>query len=110
MRLGKTCEISVYDVLVGDVVFLEPGDMVLVNGIFINRHGVKYDESSATGESDLLKKHLVEDVYRAIEKHNNVKKIDPFIISGAKVSEGVGSFLVTVTGIYLIYGKTIMSL
>lgn len=110
IRSGKTREISVHDVLAGDVVLLEPGDMVPVDGIFIEGHGVKCDESSATGESDLLKKHPAEDVFRAMENHESVKKMDPFILSGAKVSEGVGSFMVTATGIHSTYGKTMMSL
>lgn len=110
VRSGQTQEISVYDVLVGDVVLLEPGDMVPVDGIFIDGHNVKCDESSATGESDLLRKTPAEDVFRAMEAHENVQKLDPFIISGAKVSEGVGSFLVTATGIHSSFGKTMMSL
>ena len=110
VRSGKTREISVHDVLVGDVVLLEPGDMVPVDGIFIEGHGVKCDESSATGESDLLKKYPAEEVFRALENRENVKKMDPFILSGAKVSEGVGSFLVTATGIHSTHGKTMMSL
>ncbi|TKA64562.1 hypothetical protein B0A49_08263, partial [Cryomyces minteri] len=110
VRSGKTQEISVYDILAGDVVLLEPGDMIPVDGIFIEGHNIKCDESSATGESDLLKKTPAEDVFRAMEAHEPLKKMDPFIISGAKVTEGVGSFLVTATGINSSYGKTMMSL
>jgi Ca2+-transporting ATPase len=110
IRSGKLQEVSVYDVLVGDVLNLEPGDMVPVDGILIQGHGLKCDESSATGESDLLKKTSAEDAWRAIENHEPLKKIDPFILSGAKVSEGVGTFMVTATGIHSGYGKTMMSL
>ncbi|KAK5001171.1 plasma membrane calcium, partial [Cryomyces antarcticus] len=110
VRSGKTQEISVYDILAGDVVLLEPGDMIPVDGIFIEGHNVKCDESSATGESDLLKKTPAEEVFRAMEAHEPLKKMDPFIISGAKVTEGVGSFLVTATGVNSSYGKTMMSL
>ncbi|KAL1961951.1 hypothetical protein VTN77DRAFT_732 [Rasamsonia byssochlamydoides] len=110
IRSGKTVEISVYDVLVGDVMHLEPGDLVPVDGILIEGHNVKCDESSTTGESDLLRKHNGDDVYRAIENRENLSKLDPFIVSGAKVSEGVGKFLVTATGPNSIYGKTLMSL
>ncbi|KAF2103115.1 plasma membrane calcium-transporting ATPase 3 [Rhizodiscina lignyota] len=110
IRSGKTREINVHDIFVGDVVLLEPGDMVPVDGVFIEGHGVKCDESSATGESDLLRKTPADEVYDAIDKHMDLKKMDPFILSGAKVSEGVGSFLVTSTGIHSSYGKTMMSL
>lgn len=110
IRSGKTVEISIHDVLVGDVMHLEPGDLVPVDGVFITGHNVKCDESSATGESDILRKTPGSDVYQAIERHENLKKIDPLILSGAKVSEGVGTFLVTAVGVNSIYGKTLMSL
>ncbi len=110
IRSGKSREISVYDVLVGDVVHLEPGDMIPVDGIFISGHNVKCDESSATGESDNLKKTSGDEVYEAIEGHKNLEKIDPFIISGGKVTEGIGTFLVTAVGVNSSYGKTLMSL
>ncbi|KAJ6191859.1 hypothetical protein J3E72DRAFT_413366 [Bipolaris maydis] len=110
IRSGTTREISVYDIFVGDVVNLEPGDMIPVDGILIQGHGIKCDESSATGESDLLKKISGDEAYKAIERHDNLKKVDPFILSGAKVSEGVGTFMVTATGVHSSYGKTMMSL
>lgn len=109
-RSGRTEEISVHDVLVGDLMLLEAGDMVPVDGILIEGHDLKCDESSATGESDVLRKTPGEEVYRTIEQHEDLKKMDPFIISGAKVSEGVGTFLVTATGMNSTYGRTMMSL
>ncbi|KAJ5082654.1 ATPase P-type K/Mg/Cd/Cu/Zn/Na/Ca/Na/H-transporter [Penicillium argentinense] len=110
IRSGKTAEVSIHDIMVGDVMHMEPGDMVPVDGILIDGHGVTCDESSATGESDLLRKTPGDDVYRAIEQHQDLKKMDPFIVSGAKVSEGVGTFLVTATGIHSTHGRTMMSL
>lgn len=110
VRSGKSREISVYNILVGDVVHLEPGDVIPVDGIFISGHNVKCDESSATGESDNLKKNSGDEVYDAIETHKNLGKLDPFIISGGKVTEGVGTFLVTAVGVNSSYGKTMMSL
>ncbi|KAJ5664008.1 ATPase P-type K/Mg/Cd/Cu/Zn/Na/Ca/Na/H-transporter [Penicillium longicatenatum] len=110
IRSGKTAEVSIHDLVVGDVMHLEPGDMVPVDGILIDGHDVKCDESSATGESDILRKTPGDEVYRAIEHHEDLRKMDPFIISGAKVSEGVGKFLVTATGVNATHGRTLMSL
>ncbi|KAH6678620.1 hypothetical protein B0J14DRAFT_327021 [Halenospora varia] len=110
IRSGRTREISVFDVLVGDVMHLEPGDMIPVDGIFIEGHNVRCDESQTTGESDLIRKHPADVVYAAIEDHQSLRKLDPFILSGAQVTEGVGTFLVTSTGVNSSYGKTMMSL
>ncbi len=55
IRSGKSVQISVHDITVGDVLHVEPGDAVPADGIFISGHGVKCDESSATGESDQMK-------------------------------------------------------
>ncbi|KAK5030133.1 plasma membrane calcium [Exophiala sideris] len=110
VRSGRTQELSVYDVLVGDVMHLEPGNLIPVDGIFIDGHNVRCDESSATGESDIIRKTAADEVYHAIENHQTLKKLDPFILSGAKVSEGVGTFLVTSVGVNSSYGKTLMSL
>ncbi len=110
IRSGKSREISVHDLLVGDVMHLEPGDLIPVDGIFISGHNVKCDESSATGESDLLKKSSGDEVCEAIDAHHSVAKMDPFIISGGKVAEGIGTFLVTAVGVNSCYGKTMMSL
>ncbi|KAL1306966.1 hypothetical protein AAFC00_005601 [Neodothiora populina] len=110
IRSGKTQEISIHDIFAGDVMLLEPGDMVPVDGILIEGHGVKCDESSATGESDIMKKTAADEVWRVMEAHEPLKKLDPFILSGAKVQEGVGKFLVVATGVNSGYGRTMMSL
>lgn len=110
VRSGKTQEISIYDIFAGDVMLLEPGDMVPVDGVLIEGHGVKCDESSATGESDILRKTAADEVWRVMEAKEPLRKLDPFILSGAKVQEGVGKFLVVATGVNSGYGKTMMSL
>lgn len=102
--------ISVHDITVGDILHLEPGDAIPADGIFITGHGVKCDESSATGESDQMKKTPGEEVWQRIQDGTATAKLDPFIISGSKVLEGVGTYLVTSVGINSSYGKILMSL
>lgn len=109
-RSGKTQEINVYDLLVGDILLVEPGDVIPADGIFITGSGVKCDESSATGESDLLKKTPGDEALRAIEARESLKKIDPFMLSGGKVTEGIGKMLVTAVGVHSSHGKTMMAL
>ena len=110
IRSGRTQEVSVYDILVGDVVHLEPGDLIPVDGIFIEGHNVKCDESQATGESDIIRKRPADEVYASIENHESLRKFDPFILSGSQVTEGIGTFLATSTGVNSSYGRTLMSL
>ncbi|KAL1875860.1 plasma membrane calcium [Diaporthe australafricana] len=110
VRSGKTIELSVFDILVGDMLHLEPGDMIPVDGILIEGFNVKCDESQATGESDVIRKRPADEVYAAIENGENLAKMDPFIQSGARVMEGVGTFMATSVGIHSSYGKTLMAL
>lgn len=109
-RSGKEMQISVYKVLVGDVVHLKPGDLIPVDGIFISGHGVKCDESSATGESDQMKKTAADEVWKQMQNGGSYENLDCFIISGSKVLEGVGFFIVTSVGTHSSYGKTMMAL
>lgn len=112
IRSGNPMTISVHDVNVGDVMLLEPGDVIPVDGIYISGHNLSCDESSATGESDLIKKVAADDVLHALlhEEAPKLKKLDPFIISGAKVLDGMGTFLVTGVGQNSSHGRTMMSL
>ncbi|KAK4946981.1 plasma membrane calcium [Elasticomyces elasticus] len=110
IRSGKSVQVSVYDITVGDVLHLEPGDAVPADGVFTSGHGIKCDESSATGESDQMKKTPGQEVWQRIQDGTATAKLDPFIISGAKVLEGVGTYLVTSVGKNSSYGKIMMSL
>ncbi|KAI0198134.1 calcium-translocating P-type ATPase [Astrocystis sublimbata] len=110
IRSGKSYTINVREILVGDVLHLEPGDLVPVDGVLIDGHELKCDESSATGESDAVKKTPAGQVMSSLESgSSSSKNLDPFIISGAKVLEGVGTFLCTSVGVHSSFGKIMMS-
>ncbi|KKP05770.1 Ca2+-transporting ATPase [Trichoderma harzianum] len=112
IRSGSPMAVSVYDVVVGDVMLLEPGDIIPVDGVFVQGHSLSCDESSVTGESDLAKKVPADDVQQVLlnDEGSELKSLDPFIISGARVLDGVGSFLVTSVGQNSSHGRTMMSL
>ncbi|KAF3158950.1 Calcium-transporting ATPase 10, plasma membrane-type [Orbilia oligospora] len=110
MRSGKAVQISVYDILVGDILYLEPGDMIPADGVFVSGHNVKCDESSATGEIDQIKKTPADECMVQMMAGANIKKLDPFILSGGKVLEGVGTYLVTSVGVNSSHGKIMMAL
>ncbi|KAL4786150.1 hypothetical protein BJX76DRAFT_346433 [Aspergillus varians] len=110
IRSGNPVMISIFDITVGDVLKIEPGDSIPADGILISGHGIKCDESSATGESDQMKKTDGFEVSRQIAEGVANKKLDPFMISGSNVLEGVGSYLVTSVGKYSSYGRILLSL
>ena len=110
IRSGKSILISVFDVMVGDVLHLESGDSIPADGILINGHGIRCDESSATGESDAIRKTGGQEVWDRIEEGTATSKLDPFIISGSKVLEGVGTYLVTSVGVNSSFGKIMVGL
>ena len=110
VRSGRSILISVFDVMVGDVLHMESGDSIPADGLLIEGHGLKCDESSATGESDAMRKTAGEDVWMRIEEGTATSKLDPFIISGSKVLEGVGTYLVTSVGVNSSHGKVVKAM
>lgn len=106
-RDGKERLLNVHDVVVGDVLELEPGEIVPVDGVFLQGHNVRCDESSATGESDAIRKvPYTEAVERAqAEKGAHT---DCFMLSGSKVMEGSGRYVVIGVGERSQYGKIMM--
>ncbi|OQR83807.1 P-type ATPase (P-ATPase) Superfamily [Achlya hypogyna] len=83
LRDGAPCEVSKFDLVVGDIVRLDVGDILPADGVVIQSHDLKLDESAMTGESFLMLKDKV---------------TAPFLFSGTKVMEGMGSMLVLCVG------------
>lgn len=52
IRDGSVLNTSIYNILVGDVLLLEDGDSIPVDGIVIDSNELTTDESNVTGESD----------------------------------------------------------
>jgi P-type Ca2+ transporter type 2C len=95
--------------VVGDILHLEPGDLIPVDGVLPEGHNVITDESAATGESDALKKVPAEYALNNTESGSKFSnKFDPFILSGGKVLEGVGKYVVTAVGPNSYHGRTMM--
>ncbi|OMO53213.1 Cation-transporting P-type ATPase [Corchorus capsularis] len=94
VRGGRRVEISIYDIVVGDVIPLNIGDQVPADGILISGHSLAIDESSMTGESDIV--------------HKDMKQ--PFLMSGCKVADGSGKMLATGVGINTEWGLLMANL
>ncbi|KAL3632815.1 Calcium-transporting ATPase 9, plasma membrane-type [Castilleja foliolosa] len=94
IRGGRRDKISIYDIVVGDVLPLKIGDQVPADGILMNGHSLAIDESSMTGESKIVQKD-----------HKS-----PFLMSGCKVADGAGTMLVTGVGINTEWGLLMASI
>ncbi|WFD39356.1 P-type Ca(2+) transporter [Malassezia japonica] len=89
LRSGTKHQVDVHDVLVGDIC----------------------DESSATGESDMISKLPYDEYTKELDSATGpLKHKSCFMISGSKVLEGVGEFAVTAVGPMSFNGKLMMSL
>jgi magnesium-transporting ATPase (P-type) len=60
-------QIPIKDIVVGDICQVKYGDLLPADGVVVQSNDLKVDESSLTGESDLIKKH---------------ESRDPFLLSG----------------------------
>ncbi|KAI9282250.1 PMCA-type calcium-translocating P-type ATPase [Sporodiniella umbellata] len=91
LRGGLAQQIYIQDIVVGDIMFIEPGDLLNVDCLYIEGHNIRCDESDATGESNPVKKNA-----------------DGIIISGSKVLQGVAKVLVIAVGENSFYGRAMM--
>jgi Ca2+-transporting ATPase len=94
---------------VGDIALLEPGEIVSCDGIFISGYNVKCDESGATGESDAITKVSFSEIVENY-RHTDLERAhkDCFIISGSKVLEGVGKYVIVAVGNKSFNGRIMM--
>ncbi|KAF5013453.1 hypothetical protein FDECE_529 [Fusarium decemcellulare] len=105
VRSGRMQRISVYDVVVGDIMHLEAGDVVAVDGVLVQASSLQMNESPISGESEL--------VHKSVPSHYDpfhTVQADPFILSGTTVARGVGHYIVTAVGVNSTYGRMLMSL
>ncbi|KFG83033.1 putative Calcium transporting P-type ATPase [Metarhizium anisopliae] len=105
IRSGKNTEISVFDILVGDILHVSAGSVIPADGVLVTGFSVRCDESSITGESDHITKTPLNTALSRLDIGEVAKDIDPFMISGSKVLKGMGTYLVTGVGVNSMYGR-----
>lgn len=93
-RNGAREKVSIFDLVVGDIVHLSTGDQIPADGLLIEGNELKVDESTMTGESDLKKKSCE----------------NPFLLSGTKVQDGNGIMLATGVGMKTEWGHLMATL
>ena len=91
IRDGREKEISIEDVLVGDVLKLRIGDIINVDGFVFGDAKAGMDESPVTGESDVMWK------VNGFEQKGQ-KYTCPFVFSGSQVVDGYGNMIVAAVG------------
>ncbi|GMM51240.1 calcium-transporting ATPase [Starmerella bacillaris] len=105
IRDGSQQQIDIESILTGDILLIQPGDVIPVDGVLVHATDVECDESSVTGESDTMKKIAASKI-----DTTNPKAQDCFVISGSKVLQGTGRFIATGVGLNSIFGRTMVSL
>jgi len=136
VRDGIEQTIDVQDVVVGDVVLFESGEIIPCDGIFLSGRNVWCDESHATGDVDAIKKlsydecialrearlaELTLDGYPCDGKNTSslrtgvklsgldlLDHTDCFVFGESKVIEGTGSYLVVAVGPRCFMGQSMM--
>ncbi|TVU34703.1 hypothetical protein EJB05_16550 [Eragrostis curvula] len=93
-RDGYRQKVSIYDIVVGDIVHLSIGDQVPANGLFVDGYSFLVDESSLSGESEPV----------------HVSAANPFLLGGTKVQDGSARMLVTAVGMRTEWGNLMETL
>ena len=115
IRNGIEIVVGIHKVVVGDIALFKPGEIVPCNSVFLSGHNVKCDESGPTGESDAMRKVSYEECLALRNKpreegasRGDIGHTDCFVVSGSRVLEGVGSYVVVVVSTKSFNGTIMM--
>ena len=100
LRDGKKMKIFSKEIVPGDILLLEAGDMIAADGRILDNYSLQVNESSLTGESTNVDKS--ED---AIEEEVALADRINMVYSGTLVAQGRAVVLVTATGMKTEMGK-----
>lgn len=100
LRDGKKMKIFSKEIVPGDILLLEAGDMIAADGRILDNYSLQVNESSLTGESTNVDKS--ED---AIEEEVALADRINMVYSGTLVAQGRATVLVTATGMKTEMGK-----
>lgn len=100
LRDGKKQEIAAKDVVPGDILLLEAGDLVTADGRILDNFSLQVNESSLTGESTNIDK-----LDTTFEKEVPLADRVNMVYSSSLVTYGRANVLVTTTGMDTEIGK-----
>lgn len=100
IRDGMKIEIDSKDVVAGDIVVLEAGDLIVADGRIINNYSLQVNESSLTGESTNIDKsdEVILNEVPLADRTN-------MVFSGSLVTYGRALVVITETGMNTEIGK-----
>ncbi len=101
MRNGSKVQIPSKEVVPGDILLLEAGDLVIADGRIIDNYSLQVNESSLTGESESVNKfhQVIDSKEIALGDQKNM------VFSSSLVTYGRATILVTNTGMTTELGK-----
>ncbi|HJD13638.1 MAG TPA: cation-translocating P-type ATPase [Candidatus Ruminococcus avistercoris] len=100
MRDGQKVEIPAREVVPGDILLLETGDLTAADGRILNQYSLQVNESSLTGESANVDKEE-----EAISEEVPLGDRKNMVFSGSLVTYGRAEVVVTETGMKTEMGK-----
>lgn len=100
IRDGKKMEVCSKDIVPGDLVLLEAGDMIVADGRIIHNYSLQVNESSLTGESaNIDKSDIVLEGEVLLADQSNM------VHAGSLVTYGRAEVIITATGMQTELGK-----
>lgn len=100
MRDGRKQEVAAKDIVPGDIVMLEAGDLIVADGRILESYSLQVNESSLTGEStNVDKKNEVLEANLPLADRVNM------VYSGSLVTYGRADVVITATGMDTELGK-----
>ena len=97
IRNGAPLSIVADNLLVGDLIKINYGEILPADILMVEGNGIKIDESSLTGESDAMNKKPFEKCLEELEQGNH-KPSSNILLSGTNVIEGAGAGIVIAVG------------
>lgn len=101
IRDGRQVVLDAKEIVVGDIVLLEAGDLVPADGRLVECASLKCDESALTGESVPVNK----DCFAEVKENSPLGDRFNMVYSGCAVSYGRAKVIITATGMDTEIGK-----
>ncbi|CDJ41512.1 Ca2+-ATPase, putative [Eimeria tenella] len=106
LRDGCPTQVSVFDLVLGDLLQFEAGDELPADCIVVSCRSLRMDESSLTGESEMIKKDTYDGCIAQIADGDTRSPrsmqhhffSSPVVLSGTTVNSGSGSAIVIAVG------------